>query len=249
MKQSTKFYQEILYPFQDGILSIVKKLNTPFYLTGGTALSRHYFNHRFSDDLDLFMNGNKSYSRHVEDIFRALEENKTAGEFSIDYQRLRKEENYTQLFLKKKAAQDSIDVELKIDIINDVAAHYGDFEKSETLGLVDSWRNILSNKLSAIFRYEAKDFVDIWIIARKKAFNWKEIILEAKTKEVGVDPVAIFEIIKSFPPDVLSSIKWDMNVDEKTFISDLSTIADAIFYGNENTLYSSQLPSDDKRPA
>ena len=242
MKQSAKFYQELLYPFQDGILSIVKKLNTPFYLTGGTALSRHYFNHRFSDDLDLFMNGNKSYSRYVEEIFHALEKNKVAGEFSIDYQRLRKEEDYTQLFLKKKAAQGSIDVELKIDLINDVAAHYGDFEKSKVLGQVDSWRNILSNKLSAIFRYEAKDFVDIWIIARKKAFNWKEIILEAKTKEAGVDPIAIFEIIKSFPPDVLSSIKWDRHVDEKIFSSDLSTIADAIFYGKENTLYSSRFP-------
>lgn len=236
MKQSAKFYPEMLYPFQDGILSIVKKLNTPFYLTGGTALSRHYFNHRFSDDLDLFMNGNKSYSRHVEEIFRVLEENKAAGEFSIDYQRLRKEEDYTQLFLIKKAAQVNIQVELKIDLINDVAAHYGDFEYDETLGLIDSWRNILSNRLSAIFRYEAKDFVDIWIIAKKKSFHWKEIILEAKTKEAGVDPIAVFEIIKSFPPDVLSSIKWDMQIDEEVFISDLSTMADDIFYGNENTL-------------
>ena len=117
-----------------------------------------------------------------------------------------------------------------------MAAHYGDFEYDETLGLIDSWRNILSNKLSALFRYEAKDFVDIWIIAKKKAFNWKEIILEAKTKEAGVDPIAVFEIVKSFPPDVLSSIKWDIQVDEKIFISDLSTMAVDIFYGNENTL-------------
>lgn len=29
-----KFYMERLYPFQDGVLNIVKKLNTPFYLTG-----------------------------------------------------------------------------------------------------------------------------------------------------------------------------------------------------------------------
>ncbi len=32
-----------------------KKLETPFYLTGGTALSRHYFNHRYSDDIVLFV--------------------------------------------------------------------------------------------------------------------------------------------------------------------------------------------------
>jgi len=36
-------------------MSIIRKLNTPFFLTGGTALSRHYYNHRYSDDLDLFV--------------------------------------------------------------------------------------------------------------------------------------------------------------------------------------------------
>jgi len=210
----------------------VRKLNTPFYLTGGTALSRYYFHHRFSDDLDLFLNNNKSYNSYVEDVFSALEENQAVGEYFIDYQRLRKEENYAQFFLKKIISPENMDVELKIDIV----ARYGAFAHSETLGLVDSWRNILSNKLSALFRYEAKDFVDIWIIAKKKTFHWKEIIPEAKTKEVGVDPIAIFEILKSFPSDVLSSIKWNIQVDEKAFISDLSIIADDIFYGNENSL-------------
>jgi predicted nucleotidyltransferase component of viral defense system len=214
----------------------VRKLNTPFYLTGGTALSRHYFHHRFSDDLDLFLNHDTSYNRYVENIFSTLEENQSVGNYFIDYQRLRKEENYAQFFLTKKAAQENIDVELKIDLVNDVASHYGDFEHSKTLGLVDSWRNILSNKLSALFRYEAKDFVDIWIIAKSKTFHWKEIIPEAKTKEVGVDPIAIFEILKSFPSEVLSSVKWNIKVDEKVFISELSTIADDIFYGNENNL-------------
>lgn len=214
----------------------MRKLNTPFYLTGGTALSRHYFHHRFSDDLDLFLNSNKSYNSYVEGIFSALEENQSVGEYLIDYQRLRKEENYAQFFLTKKISPANIDVELKIDLVNDVAARYGDFAHSETLGLVDSWRNILSNKLSALFRYEAKDFVDIWIIARKKTFHWKEIVPEAKTKEIGVDPIAIFEILKSFPADVLSSVKWNMQVDEKALISDLSIIADDIFFGNENSL-------------
>ncbi len=30
----------------------------PFYLTGGTALHRHFFGFRYSDDLDLFVTGN-----------------------------------------------------------------------------------------------------------------------------------------------------------------------------------------------
>jgi len=214
----------------------VKKLNTPFYLTGGTALSRHYFHHRFSDDLDLFLNDDKSYNHHVENIFNFLEKNQPIDKYIIDYQRTRKEENYAQLFLIKKSPQKNIEIELKIDLVNDISAHYGDIESDEILGSVDSWRNILSNKLSAIFRYEAKDFVDIWIIAREKQFFWKEIIAEAKTKECAVDPIAVFEILKSFPANVLSSIKWNTQVDEKTFVSDLGTIADDIFYGRENNL-------------
>jgi len=111
------------------------------------------------------------------------------------------------------------------------------YEYDETLGTIDSWRNILSNKLSSIFRYEAKDFVDIWIISKKRAFLWREIIREAKTKEAGTDPIVIYEILKSFPSDVLPAIKWNRRVDEKAFIHDLNIIAEDIFKGNQNTLF------------
>ena len=43
MSTSEKYYRERLYPFQDGILRLVKKSATPFYLTGGTALSRRLY--------------------------------------------------------------------------------------------------------------------------------------------------------------------------------------------------------------
>ena len=55
MNLYAKYYREKLYPFQDGVLNIVKKSGTPFYLTGGAALSRGYFDHRYSYDLDLFV--------------------------------------------------------------------------------------------------------------------------------------------------------------------------------------------------
>jgi len=233
MKMSEKFYQENLYPFQDGILNIVRKLNTPFYLTGGTALSRHYFSHRFSDDLDLFVNSDSNYSRHVAQILNALEENRKPLNFAIDYRRLRKESHYTQLFLKH--LDNSVD--LKLDLINDIAAHYGEFEHSEKMGLIDSWRNILSNKLAAVFRYEAKDFADIWIIAKHKPIAWREIISEAKTKEAGIDPLALFEIFSSFPADEIASVKWNIPIDQNNFLADLATIGDDIFKGKENSLF------------
>ena len=46
-------YQKLYQP-QDEVLNIVFTLENDFYLTGGTALHRFYYNRRYSDDLDLF---------------------------------------------------------------------------------------------------------------------------------------------------------------------------------------------------
>jgi len=210
----------------------VKELNIPFYLTGGTALSRFYFNHRFSDDLDLFVNADEKYSSYVEKLLSYLEKNKSTLGISINYERLTKSENYTQLFLSGDQ------VELKIDLINDIAVYFGEFENDEELGKVDNWRNILSNKVSALFRFEIKDYVDIWIISKNKKFNWREILLEAKQKEVGVDPVEIFNLFTSFPFDNLGLIKWSSSFDNKEIEKDFSAIAGDIFHGRDNSLCS-----------
>jgi len=50
MNDSQNFYIDSLYPFQDGVIRILRTLDTPFFLTGGTALARGYLGHRFSDD-------------------------------------------------------------------------------------------------------------------------------------------------------------------------------------------------------
>ena len=39
-----------LYPLQDAVLAAFAATDTEFYLTGGTAASRAYLGHRFSDD-------------------------------------------------------------------------------------------------------------------------------------------------------------------------------------------------------
>ena len=55
MNVSEKYFEEKLYPLQNGVLNLVQKAETRFFLTGGTALSRYYTHHRYSDDLDLFV--------------------------------------------------------------------------------------------------------------------------------------------------------------------------------------------------
>ena len=51
-----KSYYNRLYAFQDEIMKIIHRQGVDFYLTGGTALSRRYLNHLYSDDLDFFIN-------------------------------------------------------------------------------------------------------------------------------------------------------------------------------------------------
>jgi nitrogen regulatory protein PII-like uncharacterized protein len=230
MKESGEYYTKNLYPLQDGILNIVKELKLPFYLTGDTALNRNYFRRRYSDEIDLFVNKDINFNQHIEALYKVLQEKQRAGLFSIDYQRTRRSENFFQLFILKE------DVELKIDLVNDVASHYGDFINNHVLGKIDSLRNILSNKLSAIFRYEPKDVVDIWIICKNLKCNLREIIDEAKSKEAGVDPVALYEILSSFPLDKLSIIKWIEKPETEIFKKEIMQIAEDILHGRENSL-------------
>ena len=63
-------YNNRLYPLQDKVLALFAA--TPFYLTGGTALSRGYYQHRYSDDLDLFVNGHPDFSRLAASVLTLL---------------------------------------------------------------------------------------------------------------------------------------------------------------------------------
>lgn len=211
-------------------MRIVSELNLPFYLTGGTALSRYYFKHRYSDDLDLFVNSNPNYKNYIRQFISALETAHKSGKLVINYDKLMTSDDYTQVIIEKNEAI------LKIDLVNDIDIHFGEIEGDIKLGRVDSWRNILSNKISAIFRFEIKDYVDIWMIAKNKKFNWKQITYEAKQKEAAVDPVEIFELFKSFPFQHLNLIKWKSDFKTEMIKNDFDIISNDIFYGRENSL-------------
>jgi predicted nucleotidyltransferase component of viral defense system len=230
-----KYYEENLYPLQNGVLSIVQKSETPFFLTGGTALSRYYTHHRYSDDLDFFVINDSDYSRHVDIILQRLIEAADKGFFKLDRATLNKGKAYTQLFISDIKHSE---IELKIEFINDVAAHYGSITTDPILGRIDSLENILSNKLTALFRSEPKDVVDIHAIALQESFNWRDIVAEAKSKEVGADPEIIYDMLRSFPVEYINTIKWITPPNMATFKSDLEIIANDILFGNQNSLVS-----------
>ncbi len=230
MKLSEEFYREKLYPLQDGVLKIVRDLQLPFYLTGGTALSRHYLGHRFSDDLDLFVNADENFSADVKQLVNRISDEYTRSKFEIIHDSLVSASEYTRFYVSGYGA------ELKIDLVNDVAFHYGDFEFDKSLGKLDSWRNILSNKVSALFRFEIKDFIDIWALSRKYEFAWKEIVDEARYKEASVEPAEISNLFRTFPFESLSMIKWAKEFDYSKIKDGFASIAEDIFYGKQNSI-------------
>ncbi|KQC11357.1 MAG: hypothetical protein APR54_11025 [Candidatus Cloacimonas sp. SDB] len=225
MNTLESYYKEKLYPLQDGLLSFIKKSDLPFYLTGGTALSRHYFHHRYSDDLDLFLNNNKNFSSYTENLIKKISQN-----FSVDNNRFLKSENHIRLFIIED------NVELKVDFINDTAEHFGEFELDEIIGKVDNLRNILSNKITCLYRLDIKDIVDIWIISKHLKFKWDEIIREANIKQAGIDPLTINQILTTYPDNLLSKIKWIEIVDTKKFNQDVRKIAEDILMNRTNLL-------------
>ena len=235
MNVSEKYYEKSLYPLQDGVLNIVQNAKTPFFLTGGTALSRHYTHHRYSDNLDFSVINDPEYARNVNIILQKMIEAENSGICHLDRTSLNKGNAYTQLFVTG-VKEDA--TELKVEFINDVAAHYGSITCDPILGRVDSLRNILSNKLTALFRSEPKDVVDIHAIARQRKYNWKDIVTEAKNKEVGAEPEILHDILKSFPMKYLNTIKWIAKPDTDTFKHEIQTIADDILYGRSNSLAS-----------
>jgi len=206
------FYKDQLYPLQDRVLKAVDDAGTGFYLTGGTALSRCYYNHRYSDDLDFFVNKHGDYKKFVQLVLDGL-----AG---YDITDLRRFDDFTSFM---------VDNLLKVDLVNDVASHIGVFNKLEMYSRVDNPVNILSNKISALVsRDEPKDVVDIVTIAKHEAVDWKQIFLDVSSKAVGIFPPIVAERLETFPLELLYKIKWceGMQLDEPTFKQDISGIVE-----------------------
>jgi hypothetical protein len=159
-----------------------------------------------------------------------------SAECALEPGSIRRFESFAQVFVYKPSLPD---VKMKIDFVNDLAGRYGSFEDNDKLGTIDGWQNILSNKLTALFRSEPKDVADLWIIAQNRKFSWRTIVMEAKNKEAGVEPGVLYTILKSFPVELLNSIKWTREPDYRQIRADLDRISEDIFYGRENSLKNS----------
>jgi len=205
-------------------MKIVQRQEVDFYLTGGTALSRRYLNHRYSDDLDLFINQSPDFKKQAQLVVTAIRQQNIKIEIGTA----------SESFFRITVLKDPI--QLIIDFVNDLEIHFGGFETADFFPKIDSWRNILSNKLCAVSRLEPKDIADILFIAKNYSFEWPEIIEEAKSKDLWVNPLDVSRIIKEFPVDLFDTIKWIVPADQKVLDKERLQMHDDIFYGRSNSL-------------
>ena len=226
-----------LYLLQDKFLSWWLTLGLPFYLTGGTALGRFYLNHRFSEDLDFFVNADTHYQRYIAEI-----KSKITTHFTVNIQHSLFADDFTRFFLTDD------DIYLKIELINDVD-YYAGKQIGYKYGLIDNPLNILSNKLTAIIgRDEPKDMFDIINLSLKYSFTWPEVFYHAKQKAV-INELDVEQRIISFPVEWFEAVNWLQTAfDLGTTQNLLNQIANDFFLGKANSLGKHQPPIESATP-
>lgn len=220
------YYQNTLYPLQDKILNIVAELSVDFYLTGGTALSRAYLNHRYSDDLDFFVNNADDFKKQVNSVIKALKETGFQIDTSVA------DEGFARIFVVEGESS------LKLDFVNDVPYRCGVPVVTSLFRRTDNLYNILSNKITALGRFEAKDLVDAVFICGILDFNWEGILKDASEKDLWVNPINIAEVLEKFPVNKLKEIIWIIEPpSHEWFRSRIDSIIPDILSGSVNSLY------------
>ena len=198
-------------------MNIISKCGVRFYLTGGTALSRAYYNHRYSDDLDFFVNNDDEYENQIKEIFFKLKEAGFNWSTEADF-------TSAKAFTSFKVGWDKSDTLLKLDFVNDVASHFGVIQKTTLYFRTDSIRNMLSNKLTALFRFAAKDVADIREFSLHESIDWTQAIQDARQKEAGLEIPIICDILQGFPQSEFETVTWTKKTEWKEFRADLDRI-------------------------
>lgn len=174
---------KVLTPLQEQVLTALCTHGLPdrgYYLTGGTALSSFYLQHRYSDDLDLFTRKSESLRQDFE-RFRDL---LTSLNFVADSQSLT--DAYMRVFIRTEGQEDS---GLKVEFARDVPPRMAPPELHGQI-IVDSFEDIAVNKVCAILSRqpsEPKDFCDLFFILTESRYELEYLLSRAREKKAAFD--------------------------------------------------------------
>jgi hypothetical protein len=192
-------------------------------LTGGTALSRFYLHHRYSDDLDLFDHDLHSFPDAFRLIHEKIKKKWLGTRVEVD----------SRDFKRLKLARDGIT--LKIDFVADRVSRIG-LPVRIGNAFVDTVRNIFSNKICAILgRDEARDIADLIWISRERNFSWPKAFADAEKKE-GFAVEDFLYRLSTFPISTLNKVPFMAERGIPEYAQDLKNIQDDIEALRDNSV-------------
>lgn len=176
--------EEILTPEQGRLINFLKAkspFTQRFYLTGGTALSAFYLNHRYSEDLDFF-------SEQPIDLISLnglLREAKSPCSIKkLDFQ---SSFNRNIFFLHLKGN--------KVIKVEFTYFPFARMEKGKRVYKlwIDSILDIAVNKVFVLTQDpRARDFVDLYFIWQKENFGFSDLLKKARAKfDWHIDPLQL----------------------------------------------------------
>jgi len=205
-------YEQGLYALQDKVFEIASVYGDKIYLTGGTALSRFYFQHRLSEDLDFFTTTD-DLKLIANDLVGRLQ----ARGFAVEIDKL--DVYFGRIFAEENG------LKLKIEFVREFNL-YGGLVKTDKGIYVNNLEDIGANKISAFEdRAEMKDIIDLYFITRKLA--WEELFRIADTKRV---PVAYEELLTINAQGISGKVLTLLDIDESAlaaFVEELKTQTEA----------------------
>jgi hypothetical protein len=97
---------------------------------------------------------------------------------------------------------------------------------------------VLSNKVTALSRNAAKDFIDILFLSFKYSFNWEVIMDEAKQKDAWINEIEVSERLIGFDLSQLKDVSFPDNFDKSKITADyFKILARESLHGFDNSLY------------
>ncbi len=194
-EEERKLFYERIYPLQNRILRVISEdYGSLIFLSGGTALSRFYFHHRLSEDIDLFTKLPEKISNIARRIAFLLERNglKTELEYASP--------SFARLWIG----------DLKAEIITEFN-HLGRTIRVKEGFFIDNLANIGVNKITAFEdRAEMKDLIDLYFLS-------KNLRLERllKLADMKREPVPYEELLSINQFGIIGEALLTVNVDEE----------------------------------
>ena len=153
-------------------VSSESSFNKQFYLSGGTALSEYYLQHRYSEDLDFF----SETEFRPQDITLLLGSSKSRfGNPILEFESSFNRNIYQLTYPKKKF--------LKVEFTYFPFKPIGNHEKISNIK-IDSLIDIAVNKIFTIYQNpRGRDYYDLYCILNKeKSINIQKLVNFAKIK-------------------------------------------------------------------